>query len=554
MLVDRAGKPVSSCSYGRIAQGTDGFSVVNEGGSKVIVSTDGPRFLPGDFQILEVHGNGLIEARITTTGGEQVAFYNRAGQRVRHFDTGGGHHRLEVDSWVGAPVVTRCASEGCKASVLGPDGRTTAQFARLNVLEGQDVAAASTDGRHFGLIDTQLSWQGRRDYDEILAPEPLLARRDGGLTALDAQGRELIPLRDYQGIGRGDSGTIMAQLAGQGTCLYFSPPGDLEPARSAACLLRGDAEVGYYIFGNDTTSYVGADDGTPMSRWIAGLLLPLNRRAIAHVAMSVPGARNVGTVTPDGAPKLPHQYRHLLAFRTESGQLLRDDLLVAEVEDGTGLITLDGEWRIKPRYLQVLPISRGLVAAWQAGAEWQLFDTDGTPTGATHFLRPQRAALLDGTQGIVASQDGRMGVLGEDGRWRVPAQYEHVTITRLGGVVVYQEARPGHMSGHVLNLETNEAYPDVAVDNVYERGDGLLEGHSAADATRYLFTVKGEILATVHVPITPFIVPRSSGLGPRPAWGTGPADCAFHGYVPGNEPNEPGTGMGEAAVGVDSSH
>lgn len=533
VLVDRSGKPASSCPYGGIADRTQGFSVLGSGSNREIVTSGGFNARPDDFQILEVHGNGLVEARVATRG-ESVTFYNRAGQQVRHFDTGDGSYRLEVDNWAGAPVVTRCGPDGCTAFLLGPDGHITAQFARLDVLEGHDVAAASTDGQHFGLIDTQLVWQGRRDYDEILAGDPLLGRRDGGLTVLDAQGRELIPLGDYQSVGRRDTGAITAKMASDGTCLYFNHQGDLEPARSAQCLLRGDGALGYYIFGNDTTSYVGADDGTPMSQWIAGVLLPLNRHAIAHVAVGGPNDGAVGTISPQGTLRLPHRYQQLSAFRTEeAGGVRRDDLLIASVEEGTGVIDLDGHWRIAPRYMQVHPLSNALISAWEAGGQWKIFDASGAATGASHFIRPRVVDLLDGTRGIIASAGGRMGVMDDTGHWRVAPQYEHVTITASGGVIVYRKARGGHVSAHVFNLQTNETYPGLALDTVRERNDGLLEGYSAADVTRFLFTVNGEVLARVPVPAPPATVQDSKDRAP--ASRTDFADCAFHGHGVGSQ-------------------
>lgn len=526
VLVDRTGKPLSSCPYGGIAEYTQGFSVLSHRDEKEILNAEGSPILSGDYTLLEVHGNGLIEAR-STTGKDGATFYNPAGQRVAHFEADGGYRRLKVQSWAGAPVVTRCMTDRCTASVLGGDGHTVAEFARLDVFEGYDVAAASPDGHHVGLIDRQLGWIGRRDYDEILAGTPLLARRDGGITVLDADGQELIPLGDYSGVGTIDTGTITAKLTGSGGCLYFTPEGEPLPARSTACLLRGDADVGYYIFGDDTSSYIGTPEGEAMSPRVDGLLLPLNRQAVAHIAAGSEG--RMGSVSPQGVPQLPIRYSALSAFRSrESGIVLRNDLLVASVDEGTGLVDLEGRWQMEPRYIEVNPVSRSLVSVREEGGELQLLTTEGKSIDATHFIRPKRTALLDGTHGIVATKAGRMGVLDDEGRWRVPARYQHVTITRLGGVIVYLEGAPGQEMAQVLNLLTNLPYAGLVLDVVHERPDGLLEGYSAADVTRYLFTVQGEILARVPVPVPPGSALGSGDVLPHSR--IGPAPCAFHAY------------------------
>lgn len=513
VLVDRVGKPASSCTYEGIAEHTEGFSVLTHGDGKEIVNAAGSIVLSGDYRLLKNHGNGLVEAR-SAAGGGDVAFYSSAGHRVAHFETRGGSDRVKTESSAGAPVVTRCRRGRCAAFLLGPDGQTVAEFAHLDVLEGHDVAAASLDGRYFGLIDRQLRWVGRRDYDAILAGTPVAARRNGGLTVLETNGRELIPLGNYSGVGSTDTGTLTAKVSDSGDCLYFTPQGAPLPTRNTACLLRGGTSVGYYIFGDDTSSYIGNDQGEALSPRMDGLLLPLNREAVAHVTAGSEG--RMGTVSPLGVPQLPPRYSALSAFRARaSGTVFRDDLLVASVEGGTGLMDLAGRWRIEPRYVEVGPVSRTLVYVREENGELQLFDTDGKSIGATHFMRPERAALLDGTHGIVATKAAHMGVLDDEGRWRVPARYQHVTITRHGGVIVYLENPSGQDTAQVLNLLTNQPYPGLALDLVHERADGLLEGYSATDVTRYLFTVQGEILARVPVPVP---VPQ----------GSAPAPCAFH--------------------------
>ncbi|MGE8245057.1 MAG: hypothetical protein ACN6RA_03515 [Stenotrophomonas maltophilia] len=539
VLVDHAGKPASSCPYGGIAEHTQGFSVLTHGDGKEIVNAAGFIDLSGDYPLLEVHGNGLVEARPDARG-DDVAFYSSAGHRVANFETHGEKDRVKVESWAGAPVVTRCMADRCTAFLLGADGQTVAEFAHLDVLDGYDLAAASLDGRHFGLIDRQLRWVGRRDYDAILAGTPLLARRNGGLTVLDADGRELIPLGDYSGVGSIDTGTLTAVLSGSGDCLYFTPQGEPLPTRTKACLLRGDATVGYYIFGDDTSAYIGNEQGEPLSPKVDGLLLPLNSQAVAHITPDSDG--RMGTVSPQGVPQLSTRYSELTAFRERaSGTVFRDDLLVASVEEGTGLMDLEGRWRIEPRYVEVGPVSRTLVYVREEDGKLQLFNTDGKPIGATHFIRPQRAALLDGSHGIVASTKGHMGVLDEEGRWRVPARYKHVTVTRHGGVIVYLDNPSGQDTAQVLNLLTNQPYPGLALELVHERPDGLLEGYSAADVTRYLFTVHGEILARVPVPVPPGSALANGDV--VPASRIGPAPCAFHAYK-----RESGDNKAEAAA------
>lgn len=444
VLVDGAGESLSSCAFselGGFKQGLAVFSSTNSG-YKGVINSDGKAVFAGRFPVVNIAANGLIEARSHYSGGD-LAYYSRDGQLVRHFDTATTEDSLHLDQWSGAPVVTRCGDDGCTAEVIGADGQTLASFARLDVLEGGNFAAASKDGKLFGLVDAQLAWRGRRDYQTIQATEyGLLAERKDRITVLDAEGRELLPLADYQRIRRLETGAFMA-LTGAGQCRYFSAQGKPLKARSNDCAL-------------------------------------------------------LGTITPQGEPQLPHQYGNLSAFRSSpQGTVLRDDLLVAEDEQGVGLVDLQGTWRIAPRYRQITPLSRTLVAAQESPGQWQILATDGTASGATYFELPRRARLLDGRFGFVVSSGNHDGLLSEDGGWVVPAQYKDVRTTPQGAVIVRRELGPDRSSAHLFDVRRNAVHPGPAMTNLKERDDGLIEGHNMEDDTRYLLTPNGQILTTL---------------------------------------------------------
>jgi hypothetical protein len=426
-------------------------------GYKGVINSDGKAVFAGRFPVVNIAGNGLIEARSHYSGGD-LSYYSRNGQRVRHFDMATAEDPLHLDQWSGAPVVTRCGDDGCTAEVIGEDGRTLASFARLDVLEGGTFAAASTDGKLFGLVDAQLAWRGRRDYQTIEATEyGLLAKRKDRLTVLDAQGRELLPLADYRRIRRLETGAFMA-LTYAGQCRYFSAQGKPLKARNNDCVV-------------------------------------------------------LGTSTPQGEPQLPHQYGNLSAFRSSpQGTVLRDDLLVAEVEQGVGLVDLQGTWRIAPRYSQVTPLSRTLVAAQESPRQWQILTTDGTASGATYFELPRRARLLDGRFGFVVSSGDHDGLLSEQGGWLVPAQYKNVRTTPQGAVIVHRDLGPGRSSAHLFDVHRNAEHPGPAMTNLKERDDGLIEGHNMDDDTRYLLTPSGQLLTTLTY--TPRSIPSGADVTP----------------------------------------
>lgn len=495
VLVDGTGNRLGAYQTKAISTFTNGLAVFDDydGVGKGIIDATGKVVVHGQFYSLKVHGNGLIQARASEYGGD-LSYYDRTGKRVRHFEAGGTGRRHHARSWAGAPTVEQCNNDVCTTSVLGADGRTLAEFASLKELDGHDFAAASRDGRTFGLIDTQLAWKGRGDYADIRAAgKVLLAERDGGRTVLDAQGRELLPLADYQEMGRLDTGMYIATLPNSQTCLYFTAKGEALSPKRDDCVQGGGAALGYYIFANQQGSYVATLEGEAMSPMMGPVLMPLNRRAV----LQVDHEWRAGTATPQGKPLLPCSYKGLKAF-VENGTttVLRDDLLVAHVEEGVGLLDLRGDWRIAPRYEEIVPLSTTLVAARADDEQWQILDITGTAIDAASSTLPARVPLPDGSSGFVVQSGEFHGLLGEDGRWRVPPRYAEVASVG-GAVLVYRQApAAGEATARFYDLASHSEQPEPLLVSASERADGLIEG-IGVDGLMHLLTAEGRILASL---------------------------------------------------------
>lgn len=501
VLVDGTGKVLAALPFTAVSTFTAGLAVFDSAQGNGVIDTDGNVVLQGRFASLEVHGNGLIQAPVSDYGGE-VSYYDRTGRRVRHFAAADTALRHYPRSWGDFPTLTQCRDEACTTSVLGADGRTVATFASLRPLEGYDLAAASEDGRHHGVIDPQLGWHGRRDYTYIHATDNVvIADRNAGRTLLDAQGRELLPPGNYRKVSRLDTGLLMAERTGFAGCLYFTAQGTPLPARSPSCVTDGGTALGYHLHASDQGMYAATLEGAPLSPTVVALLFPLTRRSVVPIAINgrtKPHDQKIGTITPQGKPQLPRRYRELAPYRLDgSNEVMRDDLLLARVKAGAGLVDLRGRWRIAPRHAPITPISHSLVAVQRDDGRWQVLDTAGAATGATSADRPERVRLRDGTHGVVLESGGHSGILGDDGQWRVPARYAHITITTGGDVLAYHDTCPGKVAAHLFDLDRQATAAGPALRTLRRREDGLLEGRAAADNTLHLLTPAGRFLANL---------------------------------------------------------
>jgi hypothetical protein len=514
LIVDGTGRQFATHAFAKVGPFVNGLAVFERDsldGRTGVVDAEHGVVLEGRFDRVEVHSNGLIEVgqrAARGSGNASIAFHDRHGAVLRRFDQQDPGDTLDATRWDGLPLVEVCRDDGtpCSTHVLGAQGQTLAEFAQIEPIEGRGLAIASTDRRSVGLVDQQMQWRGRTDYTNIYAYRdgPIVAKQGDYSTVLDVDGHALLPMRDYFGLYPGPTSTLMARLSKRDICLYFHADGTLLDVGALRCHRDGndDLTLGYQIVETDGHAEVVGLDGSSRSPQMLAVLRGLNRRSVSIYRPRVLDDEPlVGTIWPDGAPQLAPHYRSLAAFRLGPyGALLRDDLLVAEIDDGHGLIDLRGKWVVPARFDMIVPLSHNVIAAGKDG-DWQIFDAKARRLGTSGGSPPDRRALIDGTHGFVVRADGHTGLLGEDGHWKVPPQYHDIRVTGQGVVLVSTQDDTHRGSTRLYDLARQTEHPGLQMIRLEQREDGLLEGHALEGGIKHLFTAQGAVIA--RLPCTP---------------------------------------------------
>lgn len=485
----------------------NGVAVFERGENRGAMNSEGRIVLEAHYDSVEVHGNGVIEAKVLLRSPPKaytrIDFFNARGRLVRRFEEKGEIDLLRSASWAGNPAVELCNSEKqrCTTRFLDAKGRSGPVFSVFGSFgplghEG-DVAIASRDGVNFGLVDRSLAGIGLQDYDQMTFNRSgfALATQGGNDTVLDPHGVQVAPMGRYRfKFGRGEY--LLSAVAEDGACLHFTRTGQLFPAPTGLCMETDErAEgVGYVIFGSEDDEYVVGLDGLPRSAQHNADLHPLNRRMVQY---RKPGEAGVRFMMLEDASISSSQYRQLAPFQAEAG--LDDQLLLAEADEGWGLIDAAGAWLIPPRYRRIQPLGPNLVAAFERPGYdpgYHILDLRGNALADFTPHTPSPALLADGTRVYALSLRGRWGLLDESGRWRLAPRYGYVSVSN-GLVFVRERNSAGDVTVNFLDPDTGTTLFEQGFLSVHSRTDGLFETLKT-DQTLELIKLDGTVLGRLH--------------------------------------------------------
>ncbi|WP_345783986.1 WG repeat-containing protein [Stenotrophomonas tuberculopleuritidis] len=485
----------------------NGVAVFQRGKSWGVMNSEGRIVLEGHYDWVEVHRNGVIEAQVLLRSPpkayKRIDFFNARGRLVRRFEEKGEIDLLRSASWAGNPAVELCNSEKrrCTTRFLDAKGKAGPVFSVFGsfgpVGHEAEVAIASRDGVHFGLVDRSLAGIGRQDYDQMTFNRSgfALATQGGNDTVLDSHGVQVAPMGRYRfKFGRGEY--LLSAVAADGACLHFTRTGRRFPAPPAHCLETDDRaeSVGYVIFGSEDDEYVMGLDGLPRSAHHHADLHPLNRRMVQYQKPGEAGVRFM--MLEDGSISSSLYYR-LAPFQTAAG--LDDQLLLAEADGGWGVIDAAGAWLIPPRYRRIQPLGPSLVAAFERPGYdpgYHILDPHGNAVADFTPHDPSPELLADGTRVYALSLRGRWGLLDESGRWRLAPRHGYVSVSN-GLVSVRERNSAGDVTVNLLDPDTGTMLFEQGFLSIHHRADGLFE-MLKADRTLQLMKPDRSVLASLR--------------------------------------------------------
>ncbi|WP_159095093.1 WG repeat-containing protein [Stenotrophomonas sp. ZAC14A_NAIMI4_1] len=485
----------------------NGLAVFERGENRGVMNSEGRIVLEANYDWVEIHDNGVIEAKVLLRkppkAYTRIDFFNARGRLARRFEGKGENDLLRSASWAGNPAVELCNSEKrrCTTRFLDAKGKSGPVFSVFGSFgpvghEGE-VAIASRDGVHFGLVDRSLAGIGRQDYDQMTFNSSgfALATQGGNDTVLDPQGVQVAPMGRYRfEFGRGEY--LISAVAEDGACLHFTRAGSMFPTPAGHCMKtdRFAERVGYVIFSSEDDEYVVGLDGSLRSLQRAAGLHPLNRRIVEYQKPGEAGVRFM--MLEDGSISSSLYYR-LAPFQTAEG--LDDQLLLAQADGGWGVIDATGAWLIPPRYRRIRPLGLNLVAAFERPGYdpgYHILDLRGNAVADFTLHDPLPEFLADGTKVYALSLRGRWGLLDESGRWRLAPRYGYVNVSK-GLVSVRERNSAGDITVNFLDPDTETTLFEQGFLSIHSRADGLFETLKT-DQTLELITLDGTVLASLH--------------------------------------------------------
>jgi hypothetical protein len=475
-----------------------GAAVFERGTNKGVINSAGRVVMEGHYDSVEVHGNGLIEAEVLLRGPPEafrrIDFFNARGRLVRRFAEKAQGDLLRSRPWAGLPAVEFCDKEEqrCTTSFLDAKGNSGPVFSEFSADDDGEIAIASRNGVHFGLVDRSLAEIGRQDHDQMTFNRSgfVLATQGGSSTVLDPHGFQLVPMGQYRRLKLGPGEHLLSAVTEDGECQVFMRVGQRFPIPETHCLGNDERaeSVGYVIIGSPTGQYIADLDGAPRSAEYSAGLRPLNRRMISYQAPEETGLRFM--MLEDGSIS-SSQYRALAPFLTGTG--LNDNLLLAEADEGWGVTDASGAWLIPPRYRRIEPLGSNLVAAFERSRH-HILDLRGKVLADSTAFGPSALRLADGTTVYALSLHGRWGLLDEQGSWRLAPRFDHVSVAH-GVVIVLERGSAGERVANFLDPDTGRMRFERGFASILSRYDGLFEALSTSQVL-HLIKPDGSILAS----------------------------------------------------------
>lgn len=482
----------------------NGAAVFKSGTNWGVINSAGRVVVKGHYDHVQTHGNGLIEAEVLLQNEpdvrKRIDFFDGRGRLVRRFTVVVEKDLLRSTAWAGSPAVEICSEERrrCRTSFLDAKGKSGPVFNDFIAIDDDaEVAIASRDGVHFGLVDRSLAGVGRQDYDRMTFNRSgfALATQAGNDTVLDPHGVQVAPMGRYRfkfGIG----GYLLSAVTEDGECLHFTRAGSIFPTPAGNCMKTDEfaERVGYVIFSSEDDEYAVGLDGSLRSAQHTAGLYPLNRRMVQY---QKPGEAGVRFMMLDDGSISSSLYYRLAPFQTAAG--LDDQLLLAQADGGWGVIDARGAWLIPPRYPRIEPLGANLIAAFeQPGYDpgYHILDLRGNALADFTPNDPSPALLADGTRAYALSLHGRWGLLDGSGRWRLAPRYGYVSVSN-GLVFVRERNSAGDVTVNLLDPDTGTMLFEQGILSIHHRADGLFE-ILKADRTLELMKPDRSVLASLR--------------------------------------------------------
>ncbi len=334
-----------------------------------------------------------------------------------------------VGAWLNHPYYTACAAplssdSHCAMVFVDDQGRDEIRFSDF-LENGKDpLVAASTDGVHYGYVDTSLrfvvppTFTGARPYSDGYA----VVSTDQGSGLLDAQGDAVIEPGRYNDIFPDDSALfITAYAKNDRRCgTYVRADGSVVALPEGICpsvLTDGTRKFGYALINGPHGLGTVDQDGVVLIAPQYPLLKGIDRNYLIYADKPGEDAFK-GILDRQGRVVLPAQY-------TSLGVGPRGTF-VAATHAGTGLIGLDGKWRVSPRFGGGERVSPDLVAFSMHGAYgnsvgYAFYTSDGTALPYTSLYVPNYL-FADGKRSVlkIFGPQHEIGLVALDGRVIAP--------------------------------------------------------------------------------------------------------------------------------------
>jgi hypothetical protein len=450
------------------------YGVIDRAGKIIIPPAHDELLILGEGRYVWATDRGGSEAQTTDP---LQTLYDAQGHEVLHLQG-----RIKPGFWGGHVYYITCASgdDSCVTTFLDDKGQAIAEFARFHgdidyADDMQSWAIASVDGATFGVVDTALRWTvpprfkslarvrdmfhvrpTRDQFDGVLQ-----ARDESGSSLIDLHGKTLVPAGSY-GRFDYDGGPFIEGMRTDpetgrltyGCSPYFRRDGSIVALPEGMCA--------YYLSGmlrTNATSFRDAagrhglldESGAVLFLPAWELFYPLNTDYLVVREMTHdPDHRyRYGVIDWRGKIILPLQPALILEkFGVINGAVLAGlfdfDPQVRRMR--YGLLGLDGEWKIPPRYFSAEAISPDLLVFEERSggqAAYRFFTPRGQELPLVSDTEPQSFGQWNDTSqhffifgrviDATTNPPGRLyGVANGKGQIVIAADYEQDAISTLG--------------------------------------------------------------------------------------------------------------------------
>ncbi|SDV47785.1 WG repeat-containing protein [Chitinasiproducens palmae] len=402
-LVDGTGARVTERVFEQLDDFKGSVAIYRRHGKYGAIDRAGQRIVKPTHDALWSPANGVLVAEDRQQGADAGAdgpaaytVFDERGKALLRFEGS-----FTVDAWAGHVYYrSRCNGDSaCPTIFIDGQGKQIARFATFDGRDRDRLAVASLDGRTYGYVDATLRFVIPPRYT---AAEPFIrdvakVRTQAGPALIDRAGREVVKAGRYISLYPSAlTPLITAFRADQPNCpVFVRPDGSALRMHSGVCAVDAEyVETLGYAFIRDEEGRKGIVDasGTVLIRptypWL---------RAVSDGYLvfgdDAQRPKRFGLVDRAGTVVLPLDTIRIKDYSAgccAGPRDLRDALLGVTAEGATGLLGLDGRWRVPARYKAARELSANLVAMRDADDRYNFFTADGQPLPLVSDGEPSR--------------------------------------------------------------------------------------------------------------------------------------------------------------------